>query len=130
MVRTDFSDDAVWERLRVEVPAPTPDEGFVANVEPVADPDFDGVDEAGLRAAVPGTYPESYDHQVLFVVDAATVAAPDHPLLVVNLHEDPEPSFRTTPRAVQSIENNLSISNMDYVEFAGAVRPDGVFRGF
>jgi hypothetical protein len=28
------------------------------------------------------------------------------------------------------IENNLSLANMDFEEFAEAVDPDGVFRGF
>jgi hypothetical protein len=31
---------------------------------------------------------------------------------------------------VQSIENNLSIANMDFAEFADSVNEDGVFRGF
>jgi hypothetical protein len=28
------------------------------------------------------------------------------------------------------VENNLSLVNMDFVEFAESVDPDGVFRGF
>jgi hypothetical protein len=28
------------------------------------------------------------------------------------------------------VENNLSIANMDFEEFADAVGPDGIFRGF
>jgi len=57
--------------------------------------------------------------------------APDHPLLVVNLHAavDARP-FRTPPRQVQSIQNNLSLANMDYLEFASSAGADGVFRGF
>jgi hypothetical protein len=31
---------------------------------------------------------------------------------------------------VQAIQNNLSLANMDYVEFARAVGRDGIFRGF
>jgi hypothetical protein len=31
---------------------------------------------------------------------------------------------------VQSIENNLSLFNMDFWEFADNVDDDGVFRGF
>jgi hypothetical protein len=29
-----------------------------------------------------------------------------------------------------SVENNLSIGNMDFDEFANAVDKDGIFRGF
>jgi hypothetical protein len=28
------------------------------------------------------------------------------------------------------VENNLTIANMDFDDFAGAVQADGVFRGF
>ena len=34
------------------------------------------------------------------------------------------------PGQVWSIENNLSIANMDFFEFADRTDPDGVFRGF
>ena len=38
--------------------------------------------------------------------------------------------FRAVPTSIQSIENNLSLANMDFVEFAESVDPDGVFREF
>ncbi|MGC4896997.1 DUF6924 domain-containing protein [Micromonospora sp. DT31] len=38
--------------------------------------------------------------------------------------------FRALPRQVQAIQNNLSLANMDYIEFATSVGADGVFRGF
>ncbi|GAB3345306.1 DUF6924 domain-containing protein [Micromonospora halotolerans] len=51
--------------------------------------------------------------------------------LVVNLNDGDETApFRALPRQVQAIENNLSIANMDFFEFARAAGPDGVFRGF
>jgi hypothetical protein len=34
------------------------------------------------------------------------------------------------PRKTESIENNLSIGNMGFEEFAEAVDRDGTFRGF
>jgi hypothetical protein len=39
-------------------------------------------------------------------------------------------SFRATPATIQSIENNLTIANMDFEDFANAVDSGGVFRGF
>jgi hypothetical protein len=39
-------------------------------------------------------------------------------------------SFRTIPSQVQGIENNLSIGNMGFEEFADAVDKDGIFRRF
>ncbi|WP_374558264.1 hypothetical protein [Micromonospora sp. RHAY321] len=65
------------------------------------------------------------------VVDAVTVSLSERPLLVVNLNEGYETGpFRALPRQVQAIENNLSIANMDFHEFARSAGPDGVFRGF
>jgi hypothetical protein len=29
-----------------------------------------------------------------------------------------------------SVENNLSIANMDFIDFAESVDEDGIFRGF
>jgi hypothetical protein len=50
--------------------------------------------------------------------------------LVVDLFEEPGRTFRAVPSAIQSIENNLSIANMDFWEFADNVDAAGVFRGF
>jgi hypothetical protein len=129
VVRTDFSDPAVWEQIRREIVSLT-EEGFGANVEFVEDRAFEGVDEQAILDGAPGRYPNSYSHPVVFVADARTVTAPDHPLLVLDLSDQATPPFRATPRAVQSIENNLSIANMDYAEFRDAAHQDGIFRGF
>jgi len=120
----------VWAQIKDEVSSPT-DEDFLANVEFVEDPTLQGVDEATIVAGFARRYPHQYQHPVLFVADAVTMSGPDHPLLVVNLNDTvPCGPFRTTPRQVQAIENNLSTANMDFSEFAGAVDPAGVFRGF
>jgi hypothetical protein len=106
-------------------------EGFLASVDFVDSPELTGLSELDVARAVPRRYPHGYRHPILFVVDALTVTAREHPLLVLNLSQRaPGEPFRTTPRQVQSIENNLSISNMDFIEFAQAADPDGVFRGF
>jgi hypothetical protein len=65
------------------------------------------------------------------VVDRATIAGADHPVLVVSLQRRHRGEhFRAVPSAVQSIENNLSLANMDWRDFADSVDADGVFRGF
>jgi len=51
-------------------------------------------------------------------------------VLVVDLYDEPGRSFRVVPQEAWSVENNLSISNMDFEEFADSVDADGVFRGF
>ncbi|MBO0694164.1 MAG: hypothetical protein J2P58_14765 [Acidimicrobiaceae bacterium] len=130
VVRTDYSSDAAWQWICEQIASPT-DEGFKANVEFVEDRSLEGLVERAIVEAIPRGYPSHYPHAVLFVVDAIAISPPDHALLVVDLHEaNPSEHFRAIPRAVQSIENNLSIANMDFVEFASAVDPAGIFRGF
>jgi hypothetical protein len=130
VLRVDFSSDTVWRWLQEQITSPT-SEGFLANVEFVEDRRLEGLAEAAIIEAVPRRYPTRFPHPVLFVVDAIAITEPHHPLLVVDLREKSasEP-FRSVPRGVQAIENNLSIANMDFREFATAVDEHGVFRGF
>jgi hypothetical protein len=130
VLRVDFSNNALWDQLKNEILSPT-DEGFGANVEFVEDQSLAGLDEAAIVDAMPKAYPSRYEHPVIFVVDSVAASLSDHPLLVIDLHEeDACESFRATPRQVQAIENNLSIANMDFDDFADSVDSDGVFRGF
>ena len=62
--------------------------------------------------------------------DRTTFEYPEHPLLVVDLLGEPGRAFRALPEQVQSIENNLSLANMDFEDFADSVGDDGIFRGF
>ncbi|MET8282725.1 hypothetical protein [Micromonospora sp. NPDC005174] len=130
VIRADFSDHGVWERLTGEIRSPT-GVGFGATVDFVEDRTLSGLSGVTIAAGFPRDYPARYRHPVLFVVDSVTVALPEHPLLVVNLNERVDASpFRTVPRQVQSIGDNLSLANMDFDDFARSTGPDGVFRGF
>ncbi|MDQ6858295.1 MAG: hypothetical protein M3Z65_04800 [Chloroflexota bacterium] len=42
----------------------------------------------------------------------------DHPVLVIDLRREPGRYFRAAPSALQRIENNLSIANLDFADFA------------
>ena len=64
------------------------------------------------------------------VADSISISLPDHPLLVVDLMEERGRRFRAIASAIASIDNNLSIANMGFSEFANAVDESGVFRGF
>ena len=129
VVRTDFGEQRAWEAICAEIERPS-DEGFLAQVEFIEDRAFDGATLGQLLAAVPAEYP----HTFMVVVDRDTVVGREHPLLVVNLYDglgsEVGAAFRCVPSAIQGIENNLSIANMDFEEFAGAVDGDGVFRSF
>ncbi|MCW3819792.1 hypothetical protein ONA91_35690 [Micromonospora sp. DR5-3] len=128
VVRVDFSDDGVWELLKDEIVSPT-DEGFVAGVEFVEDRALIGLSGTAVATSYPRAYPRQYRHPVVFVVDAVTISLPERPLLVVNLNEGDETGpFRTLPRQVQAIENNLSIANMDFLSSRGRQAPTASFE--
>ena len=125
MLRTDFADEACWRSVRAEVLAETVD-GFRAYVDVIEDPAFDGLGTDEVLAAVGDDYRWGY----LVVGDRVTMREAEHPFLVLDLLHERGRSFRALPREIQSIENNLSIANMDFSEFADSAGPDGVFRGF
>ncbi|MET8627377.1 hypothetical protein ABZW30_27105 [Kitasatospora sp. NPDC004669] len=66
----------------------------------------------------------------LLAVDSTALATEEYPLLVVRRHEERGQMFRVVATELHSVENNLSIANMDFAEFADKVDEDGVFRGF
>lgn len=120
LIRTDFTDGQVWQEVCDAAQAPSPD-GFQAGLECVDDRSFEGLTVEQAVAAVP----DGEEPYFAFLVDTVTITDPEHPIMVVDLHWEPGRHFRVTPAALYSVENNLTISNMDWEDFA-----DGVFRGF
>jgi hypothetical protein len=125
VVRTDFSDDETWRTVSDAMLAETPD-GFRAHVEVVDDPSFDGLGADSVRTAAGDDYPYGF----VILVDRESIVRDEHPVLVVDLRHEPGRAFRALPVTVQSIDNNLTLANMDFFEFADSVDEDGVFRGF
>ncbi len=122
LIRTDFSDQAAWERVRDAAMAPSEDD-FMANLDEVNERVFtDATPEAILEAAA------ANGAGLVFVVDTTALMDPDHPILVLGPGQDPD-RFRVVPSSSWSVENNL-FWNMNWEEFADAAGPDGVFRGF
>ena len=124
VLRTDFSDAAAWEAICAAIQ--TPVGAFRAYVDFVSDPAYDGLTTEQTLALIP---PGS-NHTFMFIVDRTELSPPDHPILVVDLYAEPGRTFRVIPSEMWGVENNLSIANMDFEEFAEAVDQDGVFRGF
>jgi hypothetical protein len=124
VLRTDFSDDAAWDAIRGAISNPVGE--FRAYVRFISDREFDGASLQQLVAAGAG----DARHSFVFVVDRVTFTHPESPILVVDLAHDPGRNFRVIPSSMWSIENNLSLGNMDFEEFAESVGPDGIFRGF
>ena len=147
VIRTDFSDDAKWAAVKDEISAPQTDDiveqAFYAYVQFVSDSKYSGVECNAVVHSLPGDYPGF----LCFIVDETTLTNDEHPILVVDFAPnsiEPEAyertpkqtptddikTFRAIPSTIQSIENNLSIANMDFEDFATSVDDDGVFRGF
>ena len=124
VVRTDFSDEAAWTRIRDEIEAGA--RGFRAYVSFVSDPDFDGLD-IGTLTSLGRRNPY---WSCLFVVDRVSLTDPEHPILLLDLADEPERTFRVVPWEVSSIDANLSLANMGWSDFADNADVDGVFRGF
>jgi len=128
VIRTEFENQQAWEAIckLIRAPVPAPGDTFYANVELLEDDGFRDLSKEDLLPRVPAGYPHSF----VFVVDREAVSNPEFPTLVVDLRRERGRVFRAIPSTIQSIENNLSITNMVFFEFANAVDADGVFRGF
>jgi hypothetical protein len=123
LIRTDFSDQTAWKSLMEA--ACEPGDPFMFNMEVMEDKEYSG---AALEQLM-GALPEDYPHSFIVVADGVAVSESDHPLLVVDLQEERGRQFRAVAAQVASIDNNLSIANMGFEEFADMVDETGVFRG-
>jgi hypothetical protein len=123
-VRTDFSDEAAWRDLLAAVRTESED-GFLANITVVDDPGFQDADPGALAQSVEKNGP---CHAVLFVADAVTFAHAERPVLCIDPSQ-PQNTFRVVPPQLWAVENNLSLANVDWEDFARAVDADGIFRG-
>jgi len=94
-------------------------------VECISDPAFSGLTPENVVSLSAGS-----NRSFVFLVDSQAVSSPEHPILVVDLHSEPGRTFRVIPSEMWGVENNLSLANMDFDEFANAVDDDEVFRGF
>ena len=126
VLRTDFTDQAAWNAIYREIQKSVGIFRFYAHVEFIDDVQYTGITKEHVIELIPG----HYNHSFIVLVDRTANSQSHHPLLIVDLYEKSGREFRALPSRIQSIENNLSIANMDFEEFAEAVVEDEVFRGF
>ena len=124
ILRTEFSDESAWKSLCAALQ--DPDNEFSPSLDFVSDPAFDGLTVAELPSQLSGDLTRSF----AFIIDGTALKHPDHPVLVMDLHDKPGRTFRVTPAALGDVANNLAIANMGFDEFVDAVDKDGIFRGF
>lgn len=148
LVRTDFSNDELWnsvsEQVR-EMPEEFRQEATwftkLLGLDGSSDDDFDDT-RIDLTFIDDGSYENitveqlipfiaaNNHHEYVFLFDETTASHVDHPILVVDLYHERGRQFRSVPTQIHGIESNLSISNMDWEDFADSVDDDGIFRGF
>ena len=124
VLRTDFSNDALWDALCTTIQEPVGE--FRAYVTFISDPVFASI----MVEQVLSLIPQNLNHSVIFVVDQFTLSLQDYPILVVDLDMEPGRTFRVIPSEIWGVENNLSIANMDFADFADSTDQNGIFRGF
>jgi hypothetical protein len=138
VIRTDFGHEREWARIRAAIVEPQTRDGFTALVQFVDDRAYEGIGVERLLEIVP----DDARHSFVFLVDTVALTSPDLPILVVKVYDFAEDlaqegrgplygdTFRVVPSEMWSVQNNLSLANMDWEEFAAEVDSDGVFRGF
>lgn len=124
VLRTDFSDESAWQAVCAAIH--DPEDELSLSLDFVSDRAYDGLTAEQLPALVSEESPRTY----AFIVDRVALMSPEHPILAVDLHDQPGRMFRVASSAFADVECNLSISNMGFEEFANAVDQDGIFRGF
>ena len=124
LIRTDFSNQSAWEKLKTVVSEPA--DPFIFNMEIVDDRANSGATVEQLIEALL----DDYAHSFVVVADSISISQPDYPLLVVDLFGERGRQFRAIATEVASIDNNLSIGNMDFEEFAELVDGPGFFAAY
>ena len=123
IIRTDYSNQAAFDEIKNAIAQPV--DGFEAYVAYADDAAYNGM----KTEDVIDLYGRA-NQSIAMVVDSRTISDPEHPLLIIDMFDDAHRDFRAIPMAIQSVENNLSIANMDFADFADSVDADGVFRNF
>jgi hypothetical protein len=123
VLRTDFSDETAWKELSTAIEAPVGE--FQARVTLLSDRSFESMTlQEMIRLA------SDAGHRFIFIADQVALTGREHPLLVVDLADQPGRTFRVVSSETWAVENNLSLANMSFDEFADAVDDEGIFQGF
>lgn len=142
LVRADFTDDAAWGMVVALVGGQSEDD-HRPHVPLIDDPALLGI-EPGDFARSHRSSQDVFGHALLADNRSMAEARAGGEVTVVYVDlcgDDPVDagedggdswlgrSFRCATGEIASVEDNLSIANLDFADFAGAVSPDGVYRG-
>ncbi|HWC78684.1 MAG TPA: hypothetical protein VG756_01855 [Pseudonocardiaceae bacterium] len=121
LVRTDFTHGRAWLAVQDELDVvwDLADD----SVTFVDEPEYTGLTAAQLIALVPDG-----PHPVLLVADEVTFAGEDHPVLVVDLRDQPGRTFRAETAAVNSVIEVLSSADQSFTDYLDHLDDTGVYR--
>ncbi|WP_225828495.1 DUF6924 domain-containing protein [Streptomyces naphthomycinicus] len=146
VIRTDFSDDAAWERLLQALQTPValkdpsaPAEGepdannadhidfFTAadvHVTPVSDRRYEGFQADDVLQLAQAGRDLDYDH--LYLADTQALAEGPLPLLGIDIDPEGERAtpFRIPVLNIAGVENNVDLGNMYFSEFHDHLWPE------
>jgi hypothetical protein len=122
LFRTDYSNEVNWRTLKEIVQKPGE---YFSELEIVNNKKLESIKIEEIMALVQ----KSTNHTFLFIVDNITLHHPDKPILVVDLFASPGQSFRVIASKLWSVENNLSIANLDFEDFMENVDKENIYRG-
>jgi hypothetical protein len=91
LIRTDFSDQRAWKKLKTAVTKPA--DPFVFCMEIVDDRANSGATVEQLMESLP----EDYPHSFMVVADSTSISKPDHPFLAIPHGRDREEDGRRAP---------------------------------
>lgn len=129
VVRTFFADDSDWAALQARLGEPD-ETGYAPPFTFVDDHELAGADADTVITWLAEQGGVENSCECVALADAHTFVTPDRALLVVSFDEDDDPrSFRCMPGELGAVEANLSLSNLDFVDFSEGARSgelDGV----
>jgi hypothetical protein len=123
VLRTDYSNDAAWESIKAKL-CVSSDTELAPDLDFISDHAFADLAVENVRSLLP----DNSDHPYCFIADRTALVEKDNPLLAVDLSKTPK-TFRVAASSLGEVENNLSIGNMSFSEFAKAAAADGMYRG-
>lgn len=131
LIRTNFTDNHAWLSIMRAATAEN-DEGFSANLTVLDDASWSGLSAQDVFTAHVGDTVRC----IAFIVDEATIHdTVQRAILCVNLGGGGGKgkklrTMRVIPSELWSVENNLSLGNMEWRDFSTALDERGVFTGF
>ncbi|MFC8334471.1 DUF6924 domain-containing protein [Streptomyces olivaceus] len=126
VVRTDYRDDAAWQRLKADLDVPwvfderDEDNGRLKeDVLFVEDPSWTGAGPAEILAVL--TASDECGWEVVFLADRVGLSGPRPTLLAVSTDPEEEtPPFRVAALSTpHEMHCNLGLANMDFSDFEG-----------